>query len=228
MAAIFSRRPPNWRDENSFRSRYACIRFIRMISAIPPRNSKTFDEYAREDILPKVNYYGGEWPGCQWTVFDAYKKASLKSETMVKRGQGMRRRVTKQDPNETGEAFCRTTATRSNCFIVSQRNCVKLRQARSCCDNGRRCRQQQEDAIGWRNPCCHDDDDDKVLGDPAFIRSFTVINLSGMCEKEQLEDKWCSIKWRFTWRCCSPPFVILYSCVVKLLSSYSYSYNLQQ
>ena len=77
-------------------------------------------------------------------------------------------------------------------------------------------------------PCCHDDDDDKVLGDPAFIRSFTVINLSGMCGKELLEDKWCSIKWRFTWRCCSPPFVILYSSVVKLLSSYSYSYNLQQ
>jgi len=31
------------------------------INAIPPRNSKTFDEYAREDILPKVNYYGGKY-----------------------------------------------------------------------------------------------------------------------------------------------------------------------
>ena len=60
------------------------------INAVPPRNSKTFDEYAREDILPKVNYY------CDRVdiVFDVYKESSLKSETMVKRGQGIRRRVT--------------------------------------------------------------------------------------------------------------------------------------
>ena len=63
------------------------------INAIPPRNSKTSDEYAREDILPKVNYYGGKYDRID-IVFDVYKKSSLKSETKVKRGQGIRRRVT--------------------------------------------------------------------------------------------------------------------------------------
>ena len=55
------------------------------INAIPPWNSKTFDEYAREDILPKVNYCGGKYDRVD-IVFDGYKKSSLKSETKVKRG----------------------------------------------------------------------------------------------------------------------------------------------
>lgn len=60
------------------------------INATPPRHSKTFDDYARDDILPKVIYYGGKY-GRVDIVFDVYKKSSLKSETRTKRGQGIRR-----------------------------------------------------------------------------------------------------------------------------------------
>ena len=63
------------------------------INATPPRYSKTFDDYARDDILPKVIYYGGKY-GRVDIVFDVYKKSSLKSETRTKRVQGIRRRVT--------------------------------------------------------------------------------------------------------------------------------------
>ena len=56
-----------------------------LINAIHPRGSKTFDNYVREDILPKVNSN---------RVFDVYKKSSLKSEARGKRRQGIRRRLT--------------------------------------------------------------------------------------------------------------------------------------
>jgi len=64
-----------------------------LINAIPPRSSKTFDDYAREDILPKANTYGAKYE-CVDIVFDVYKTFSLKSEARGKRGQGTRRRVT--------------------------------------------------------------------------------------------------------------------------------------
>ena len=62
------------------------------INAVPPQCAKTFDDYAREDILPKVNAYGAKYERVD-IAFDVYKKFSLKSETRGKRGQGVRRRV---------------------------------------------------------------------------------------------------------------------------------------
>ena len=64
-----------------------------LINALPPRTSKTFDDYAKEDIIPKVESYGARYERVD-VVFDVYKKSSLKSETRSKRGQGIRRRVT--------------------------------------------------------------------------------------------------------------------------------------
>ena len=64
-----------------------------LINALPPRTSKTFYDYAKEDIIPKVEYYGARYERVD-VVFDVYKKSSLKSEMRSKRGQGIRRRVT--------------------------------------------------------------------------------------------------------------------------------------
>ena len=64
-----------------------------LINALPPRSSKTFDDYAKEEIIPKVESYGARYERVD-VVFDVYKKSSLKSETRSKRGQGIRRRVT--------------------------------------------------------------------------------------------------------------------------------------
>ena len=64
-----------------------------LINAIPPRSSKSFDDYAKEDFLPKVESYAAKYERVD-VVFDVYKKLSLKSETRTKRGRGIRRRVT--------------------------------------------------------------------------------------------------------------------------------------
>ena len=64
-----------------------------LINALPPRTSKTFYDYAKKDIIPKVEYYDARYERVD-IVFDIFKKSSLKSETRSKRGQGIRRRVT--------------------------------------------------------------------------------------------------------------------------------------
>ena len=64
-----------------------------LINALPPCCSKTFDNYAKEDVIPKTESYGAGYKRVD-IVFDVYKKPSLKSETRSKRGKGIRRRVT--------------------------------------------------------------------------------------------------------------------------------------
>ena len=64
-----------------------------LINAIPPWSSKSFDDYAKENIVPKVESYAAKYK-CMDIVFDVYKKVSLKSETRTKRGRGIRRKVT--------------------------------------------------------------------------------------------------------------------------------------
>ena len=99
-----------------------------LINALPPHSSKIFDDYTRGDILPKVESYGAKYKRVD-IVFDVYKKSSLKSETRLKRGQGIRGRVTgTSKPQQTGEAFYGMTATRPSSFIFLQRKYVKHRQ----------------------------------------------------------------------------------------------------
>ncbi len=64
-----------------------------LINGIPPRTSKTFENYAREDILPRVAFYCSKFQRID-VIFDIYRKSSLKSETRGKRGKAIRRRVT--------------------------------------------------------------------------------------------------------------------------------------
>ena len=49
-----------------------------LINASPPHTSKTFNDYAKEDIIPKVESYGARYKRVD-IVFDVYKKSSLKS-----------------------------------------------------------------------------------------------------------------------------------------------------
>ena len=59
-----------------------------MANTTPPRTSKTFEDYAREDILPKIKFYGATYKRVD-VVFDVYKKSTLKGEARMRRGQGM-------------------------------------------------------------------------------------------------------------------------------------------
>ena len=64
-----------------------------LVNSQPPRRSKTFDDYANEDILSRVRSYSTKYQRID-IVFDVYKVSSLKVETRSKRGKGIRRRVT--------------------------------------------------------------------------------------------------------------------------------------
>ena len=59
-----------------------------MVNTTPPRTSKTFQDYAREDILPKIKFYGATYKRVD-VVFDVYRKSTLKGEARIRRGQGI-------------------------------------------------------------------------------------------------------------------------------------------
>ena len=60
---------------------------------MPPKTSKTFEEYAVQDVVPKILTYSSKYERTD-IVFDVYWTSSLKAETRSKRGKGNRRRVT--------------------------------------------------------------------------------------------------------------------------------------
>ena len=94
-----------------------------LINALPPRTSKTFNDYARDVIIPKVEWYGTKYQRVD-IVFDVYKKPSLKNETRSRRGQGMRRRVTDTGTLPTNwKSFLRDDDNKNELFHF-----VKLRQ----------------------------------------------------------------------------------------------------
>lgn len=64
-----------------------------LVNTLPPRSPKTFDEYARMDILPRIETYSNTYRRTD-IVFDVYWQSSLKSEARSKRGKAIRRRVT--------------------------------------------------------------------------------------------------------------------------------------
>ncbi|KAJ8402462.1 hypothetical protein AAFF_G00369510 [Aldrovandia affinis] len=64
-----------------------------LVNSLPPRSSKTFEEYAMLDVLPTIQAYSTKYKRTD-IVFDVYRPSSLKAETRSKRGRGVRRRVT--------------------------------------------------------------------------------------------------------------------------------------
>ena len=63
-----------------------------MVNSKPPRESKTFDDYAQDIILPYIDSCLSKYHRVD-IVFDVYIQDSLKASTRVKRGSGVRRKV---------------------------------------------------------------------------------------------------------------------------------------
>ena len=66
---------------------------LSLLMVLPPRASKTFDDYAKNDVFPTIEALSAKYKRSD-VVFDVYLPCSLKSETREKRGQGIRRSVT--------------------------------------------------------------------------------------------------------------------------------------
>eukprot|EP00745_Piridium_sociabile_P026562 TRINITY_DN4240_c0_g2_i9.p1 TRINITY_DN4240_c0_g2~~TRINITY_DN4240_c0_g2_i9.p1 ORF type:complete len:1084 (-),score=281.98 TRINITY_DN4240_c0_g2_i9:490-3741(-) len=64
-----------------------------LVNSLPPRSSKTFEDYAVLDVLPTIQTHSTKYKRTD-IVFDVYRPSSLKAETRAKRGRGVRRRVT--------------------------------------------------------------------------------------------------------------------------------------
>ena len=58
-----------------------------LINTLPPRASKSFEEYATKDVIPTVEAFASIYRRTDIT-FDVYRPTSLKAETRSKRGQG--------------------------------------------------------------------------------------------------------------------------------------------
>ena len=78
--------------------------------------SKTFDDCANEDILPRVRSYSTKYQRVD-IVFDVYKESSLKVEARSKRGKGIRRRVapTSKTP-QNWKSFLRDSNNKTELF----------------------------------------------------------------------------------------------------------------
>ncbi len=63
-----------------------------LVNSLHPRTSKTFDDYARVNVLPIIQAFSAKYRRTD-IVFDVYLPSSLKSKTRSKRGKGVRRRV---------------------------------------------------------------------------------------------------------------------------------------
>uniref|UniRef100_H3A1T1 Uncharacterized protein n=1 Tax=Latimeria chalumnae TaxID=7897 RepID=H3A1T1_LATCH len=84
--------------------------FFENVNILPPCTSKTFDNYAREDVLPKLESYCTKYRRTD-IVFDVYWQSNLKSEARSKRGKGIRRRVTgTSKPTNWWSFLCDKTA----------------------------------------------------------------------------------------------------------------------
>ena len=84
--------------------------------ALPPKISKTFEEYAVQDVVPKIQTYLSKH-GRADIVFDDYWTSSLKAEARSRRGKGDRRRVTdknKLPPN--WKSFLRDNDNKTELF----------------------------------------------------------------------------------------------------------------
>ncbi|KAJ8414891.1 hypothetical protein AAFF_G00024140 [Aldrovandia affinis] len=55
-----------------------------LVNSLPPRSSKTFEEYAMLDVLPTIQAYSTKYKRTD-IVFDVYRPSSLKAETRSKR-----------------------------------------------------------------------------------------------------------------------------------------------
>ena len=87
-----------------------------LVNIVMPKIPKTFEEYARKDILPKVENYSGNNKRTD-IIFYVYHESSLKSEARSKRGKAIRRRVTAKGKTPTNwKSFLRDSANKTELF----------------------------------------------------------------------------------------------------------------
>ena len=135
-----------------------------LINALPPRTSKTFDDYAKEDIIPKVESYGARYKRVD-VVFDVYKKSSLKSETRSKTGQGIRRRVTGTSKTPGNwHSFLRDASNKTELFyFLAEKMCEAETTSKVIVTKGEDAISNTRKSLDAVSPCCHEEADSRIF-----------------------------------------------------------------
>ncbi|KAK4304447.1 hypothetical protein Pmani_023602 [Petrolisthes manimaculis] len=141
-----------------------CIDGSALVNATTPRISKTFDEYAELEVLPKIQSYSSKYARTD-IVFDVYKPLSLKAESRSKRGCGTRQRVTGRGKvPKNWQSFMRDSSNKTELFEFLADKIVE-----NCTDNivyvtrGKNVVCNQMVNLGYLSPCNHEEADTRIF-----------------------------------------------------------------
>lgn len=149
-----------------------------LINALPPRTSKTFDDYAREEIRTKLESYCDNYKRVD-IVFDLYQKDSLKSETRSKRGNGVRRRVegSSRTPNNW-KSFLRNDMNKTELFLFLADKIKGIDNATSIiATKGQDAVCNKERDLSGVSPCIHEEADTRLFVHikDAVLEGYTTV-----------------------------------------------------
>ncbi|RXN30245.1 Venom prothrombin activator pseutarin-C non-catalytic subunit [Labeo rohita] len=135
-----------------------------LVYSLSPKTSKTFEEYAVQDVVPKIQAYSSKYERTD-IIFDVYWTSSLKAETRSNRGKGGRRRVTdktKLPPN--WKSFLRDNENKTELFGFLAEKIVTL-----CPDNvvvvtkGEQALSNKPISLEGLSPCNHEEADSRIF-----------------------------------------------------------------
>ena len=135
-----------------------------LVHSLVPRRSKTFEEYADHEVVPKIKMYSEKYQRTD-IVFDVYKASSLKAEARSRRGQGFRRKVTgKTKLPSSWYSFLRDDSNKTELFeyladrIISlcESNLVVVTKKENCQSN-------RDVDLALLNQCNHEEADSRIF-----------------------------------------------------------------
>ena len=89
-----------------------------LVNMLKLKNKQTFEEYCIDTVKPAIQKYVTEYNAQRMDiVFDTYKKDSLKNQTRLKRGKGIKRKVQTNSIAPTNwKGFLRTDENKTTLF----------------------------------------------------------------------------------------------------------------
>ena len=136
-----------------------------MVNAIQPRTSKTFEAYAREDIMKRVELYASKHQRVD-IVFDVYDESSLKTETRSSRGPGMRRVTETSKTPQNWRSFLRNDNNKTELFdFLADRLCT-IQTASTVTvivTKGRYEFSNKSKPLDAKSPCTHEEADSRIF-----------------------------------------------------------------
>ena len=135
-----------------------------LVYFLSPKTSKTFEEYAVQDVVSKIKIYSSKYERTD-IVFDVYWTSSLKAETRSRRGKGDRRRVTdttKLPPN--WKRFLQDSDNKTELFAFLADKIVSL-----CPENvvivtkGEEALSNKSISLENLSPCNHEEADTRIF-----------------------------------------------------------------